>query len=163
MPVESPRKTLMERLTLLYTAQRQLAEAFPPMAEAACSYKVAAMLQAQAQHAQEALEALVAIYQLISAAPARGKSPEVRKCLAAANRLIELETDLEAVDAGLVEITQRLQEHVLDASRQVAELAPMLGVRELPQAMHDLLKREVANAARLEAMAVRIPQVALAV
>jgi ferritin-like metal-binding protein YciE len=156
MTVESLQKMFQERLTQLYNAQRQLSEAYPRMAEAACSYKVCDLLQEQAGRAAAALAQLEEVHRLVNTQPARGKCAEIRSTIAAANGLIEDEIDLEVVDAGLVEVTHRLQHHVAQSARSVSEVTQVLGVKGIPAIIQQMLADEEANVERIELLMERL-------
>lgn len=155
MTVESFHKMFTERLNELYNTQRQVAEAYPRLAEAACSYKISDMLQERAVGARDAAQQLDGIYAVLAEDPSRGKSARARELVREAYKRVEEEMDLEVVDAVLMDIAQRMQAHVAQCNRNVSELAQVMGNKAIPETLRPMLEREEASVEQIEHVAER--------
>nr|ALS90714.1 helix-turn-helix domain protein [uncultured bacterium] len=155
MKSESLKQIYAGRLTELHSAENQLIHALPAMAEAACSYRVKELLEQQLIERQEQVKRLDHVLEANEVKPGKSRCPELRDVVAEASYLIDVEPDLEMVDAGLVAAGHKAVNFYINAYGAVIELAEILGDKDSLKSLQQSLREEKAAHEKFEAVAAR--------
>jgi len=150
MNVESLNNKYLERLSELYDSERQLLRALPAMGEACCSYRVKELLERRLSETPERLARLDRIFSAHETRPGRVKATATRALLSEAQCLMEDEVDLEQIDAGLVELAQRLDGEVSTLYETARDLGHTLGDKLAVKLLQKSIAEEGESSASLQ-------------
>lgn len=155
MSESSLKQIYSERLAELHAAESQFVRALPAMAEAACSDRVKDSLDQQLVERLNQVKRLEPLMEANDIKPVKTRCPELREVFSETAYLIEVEPDLELVDAGLVAAVEKAVSFYINAYGAVLELAEILGDKEALPALQQSLAEEKAAFETFELLAAR--------
>jgi ferritin-like metal-binding protein YciE len=144
MSLDSMRDLLVDELSDIYNAEKQLVKALPKMARAATS---PALKKAFTSHLEETKGHVTRIEQVFEAI---GESPKRKKCKAMeglveeGSEMIEEDGDDAVRDAGLIGAAQRVEHYEMAAYGTVIAFANALGETKAATILGKTLKEEEA-------------------
>ena len=142
MKMESLKDLYLEQLRDIYSAETQLGEALPKMAEAAKSPDLRSGFN---QHLRQTREHVTRLERIFSAL---GEKPEGHTChgmkglIKEGEEMIKAKGEPEVIDAGLIAAAQRVEHYEIAVYGTVRTYAEMLGAEEAVRMLEKTLQEE---------------------
>lgn len=131
MDLNSLQNLMIHQLRNLYSAEHQIAEALPRMAEKASNEQLRGLLEEHHETTRRQTERLERIFQDLDEKPAGQRSRGVEGLIAEGNELLErTDIDADVRDAGLIAAQQRIEHFEMAEFGAVRTYAEMLGKSE---------------------------------
>jgi ferritin-like metal-binding protein YciE len=144
---------LVEQLSDLYSAETQLVEALPKMAEAATSPQLKAAFQDHLAQTREHVSRLKEIFQEI-ADKASGETCEaIKGLIKEGETLVKAEGDPDVRDAGLIGAAQRVEHYEIAGYGTARSLAHRLDYNRVAETLQLTLDEEGAADKKLTSIA----------
>ena len=157
MPVESMEKLLVHDLKDIYSAEKQILQALPKMANAATSPELKQAFQTHERQTQEQVKRIERIFE-----GGLEGSPSGKKCKGMEGLLEEgkeiLEEDMPDLlrDAALIGAAQKVEHYEMAAYGTAREMAERLGMTEAAKLLQQTLDEEGETDKLLTAIAQRV-------
>ena len=130
MKLESLRDLYLEQLKDLYSAENQLIDALPKMADAASAPELKNAFREHLNQTRQHVERLEKIFQTLNEKP-KGETCEGMKGLVKEGEtMIKMKGEPEVIDAGLIAAAQRVEHYEIAGYGTVRTYANMLGRRD---------------------------------
>jgi ferritin-like metal-binding protein YciE len=142
MELRSLDDVLMEQLADLYSAERQLVEALPRVAQAAQDDKLKSALQEHLQETQGHVRRLQEVFDQLEAPPRDEHCEGMEGLLKESEAIIAAPGDPTAKDAALIAAAQRVEHYEIAAYGTARTLAAELGHHETADLLDDTLDEE---------------------
>jgi ferritin-like metal-binding protein YciE len=142
MKLESLKDLYMEQLRDLYSAETQLIEALPKMAESAAK---PALRQAFINHLRETREhvaRLERIFKTLGGKPTGQTCQGMKGLIQEGEEMIQARSDAEVKDAGLIASAQRIEHYEIAGYGTVRTYAELLGDQEAAKLLERTLQEE---------------------
>ena len=133
----------------IYSAENQIIEALPKMAEAASSEELKAGFKEHLKQTKGQVERLEQIFEQL------GTSAEGEKCKGMEGLLKE-DADPEVLDAGLIAAAQKVEHYEIASYATVKTYARLLGMNDAVQLLEQTLNEEKDTDAKLTDLAEEI-------
>jgi ferritin-like metal-binding protein YciE len=153
MKMESIQDLFVKELQDLYSAENQIAEALPKMAEAASSEDLKAGFREHLKQTQGQIKRLEQIFEQL------GNSAEGDTCrgmeglLEEGEELMDEDADPEVLDAGLIAAAQKVEHYEIASYGTVRTYARLLGMNDAVQLLEQTLSEEKETDAKLTDLA----------
>lgn len=138
------RDLYINELRDLYSAETQLVEALPKMAEAAHASKLKAAFQAHLEETQGHVERLEAIFEGLEIEPGGEICEAMEGLIKEGEEYVEAGGDPMVCDAGLIGAAQRVEHYEMAGYGTVRNIAQSLGEDEAAQILQQTLDEEGA-------------------
>lgn len=138
--MEALRELLIDELSDLYSAEKQLVKALPKMAKAASSENLKAAFESHLAETEEQVNRLERVFQEMDEKPKRKKCKAMEGLIEEGSEVIEKDVVGEVKDAALVGAAQRVEHYEMagyGTARAFAETLELGDVVELLQATLD--------------------------
>jgi ferritin-like metal-binding protein YciE len=153
LKLNSARDLLLEELRDLYSAENQLVDALPKMAEAAGSSQLKAAFEHHLEQTRRHVSRLENIFQEIGE-KATGETCEAMKGLIKEGEvLIKAEGPAEIRDAGLIGAAQRVEHYEIAGYGTARSLARRLGDERVASVLQETLNEEAEADKKLTTIA----------
>ncbi|HEX7194703.1 MAG TPA: ferritin-like domain-containing protein [Chthoniobacterales bacterium] len=153
LKLDSLRDLLIEELRDLYSAETQLVEALPKMAEAASSQELRSAFEHHLEQTREHVSRLKDIFEEIGE-KSSGETCEAMKGLIKEGEiLVKAEGDPDVRDAGLIGAAQRVEHYEIAGYGTARSLAQRLGDRQVAGTLQLTLNEEAEADKKLTAIA----------
>ena len=153
LKLDSLRDLLIEELRDLYSAETQLVEALPKMAEAACSQELRSAFEHHLEQTREHVSRLKDIFEEIGE-KSSGETCEAMKGLIKEGEvLVKAEGDPDVRDAGLIGAAQRVEHYEIAGYGTARSLAQRLGDRQVAGTLQLTLNEEAEADKKLTSIA----------
>ena len=153
LKLDSLRDLLIEELRDLYSAETQLVEALPKMAEAASSQELRSAFEHHLEQTREHVSRLKDIFEEIGE-KSSGETCEAMKGLIKEGEiLVKAEGDPDVRDAGLIGAAQRVEHYEIAGFGTARSLAQRLGDRQVAGTLQLTLNEEAEADKKLTAIA----------
>ena len=142
MPIQNLKEALVEELKDLYSAEQQLIEALPKMAEEASNTQLKAGFQHHLAQTQEHVSRIEQAFETL------GEKAEAHTCQAMkglvkeGSEIIEEEADPQVKDALLIAAAQKVEHYEIASYGTVCTWAELLGLTELKELLGQTLDEE---------------------
>ncbi|MBB6099380.1 ferritin-like metal-binding protein YciE [Deinobacterium chartae] len=155
------RDLYLEQLRDLYSAEKQILEALPQMAQRASDQQLKQGFEMHAEQTRQQMERLNQIFQKL------GESPDGKTCkamqglIAEGQEMLREDATPEVMDAGLIAAAQRVEHYEIAGYGTVRTYAQLLGDQEAVQLLEQTLQEEgmtdqkltqIASSINVEAM-----------
>ncbi len=126
----------------LYSAEKQLLEALPKMAEKAQDPKLKEAFQSHLEETKVQKERLEKVCELLGISPGRMKCKAMEGLIEEGEDMIDENATPETKDAGLIASAQRIEHYEISGYGTAAHFAESLGHTEAFQLLSETLKEE---------------------
>ena len=155
MKLESLRDLYLEQLKDLYSAENQLVDALPKMADAASAPELKNAFREHLNQTRQHVERLEKIFQTLNQSP-KGETCEGMKGLVKeGEEMMKMKGEPEVIDAGLIAAAQRVEHYEIAGYGTVRTYAELLGEPEAVRILERTLKEEGEADRLLTQIAVR--------
>lgn len=146
----------VKELQDLHSAERQLLDALPKMAEAARSSALKKAFEAHRRETEEHVDRLRVIFDQLELEPEAKKCKAMAGLIAEGNEWIGENAGAGVKDAGLIAAAQRVEHYEIAGYGCVRTYAQLLGHRRIAQTLQQTLDEEGATDKKLTRLARRI-------
>jgi ferritin-like metal-binding protein YciE len=155
LKLNSLRDLLIEELRDLYSAETQLLDALPKMAEAAYSNRLKSALSHHLEETRQHVSRLERIFEQIGE-KSSGETCEAMKGLIKEGEvLVKAEGEPDVRDAGLVGAAQRVEHYEIAGYGTALSLARRLGESQMAETLQQTVSEETAADKQLTSIAER--------
>ena len=153
MKLESLKDLYLEQLRDLYSAETQLVDALPKMAEKASASDLRKGFQDHLRQTEEHVRRLERIFQDLKESP-KGKECEGMKGLVKEGQeMMKMKGEPAAIDAGLIAAAQRVEHYEIAGYGTVRTYAELLGKENHVTLLEQTLREEEETDERLTELA----------
>jgi ferritin-like metal-binding protein YciE len=153
LKLDSLRDLMVEELHDLYSAETQLLDALPKMAEAASSNQLKSAFSHHLEETRQHVSRLERIFQQIGE-KSSGETCEAMKGLIKEGEiLVKAEGDPDVRDAGLIGAAQRVEHYEIAGYGTARSLARRLGESQIAEALQQTLNEEAEADKKLTSIA----------
>ena len=142
MKLESLKDLYLEQLKDLYSAETQLVDALPKMAERASSSDLKQAFQNHLRQTEEHVSRLEKIFQEIGESPKGHTCEGMKGLIREGEEMIKMKGDAKVIDAGLIAAAQRVEHYEIAGYGTVRTYAEMLGKPQHVSLLERTLKEE---------------------
>jgi ferritin-like metal-binding protein YciE len=153
MKLESLKDLYLEQLKDLYSAENQLVEALPKMAEAASASDLRKGFTDHLRQTQEHVKRLDRIFKSLGEDPSGTTCHGMKGLVKEGDEMIKMKGEPEAKDAGLIAAAQRVEHYEIAAYGTVRTYAELLGHDEHVTLLEKTLNEEEETDERLTELA----------
>lgn len=155
MKIDSLKALYVHQLKDLYSAENQILEALPKIAEAAADPKLQAAFQAHLQQTRGQVRRIEQIFRGLDCAPGGHRCKGMEGLIAEGQSLMEDTTDPQVLDAGLIASAQRVEHYEIAGYGTARAYAEQLGEYEAADLLRQSLEEEGETDRTLSALAGR--------
>jgi ferritin-like metal-binding protein YciE len=142
LKLNSVRDLLLEELRDLYSAENQLVDALPKMADAAGSSQLKSAIEMHLNQTREHVNRLDRIFEQLGEKP-QGETCEAMKGLITEGQhFVKAQGDKDVVDAGLIGAAQRVEHYEMAGYGTARTLARQVGENQVAQILQQTLDEE---------------------
>ena len=153
MKLESLKDLYLEQLKDLYSAETQIVDALPKLAERASSEDLKKAFQEHLRQTQEQVRRLEQIFQDIGETPKGHTCEGMKGLLREGEEMIKMQGDPKVIDAGLIAAAQRVEHYEIAGYGTVRTYAEMLGKQQHMSLLERTLQEEEMTDERLTQLA----------
>jgi ferritin-like metal-binding protein YciE len=155
LKLNSLRDLLVEQLRDLYSAETQLVDALPKMAEAATSDELRSAFEHHLEQTREHASRLEGIFQDIGEKPSGETCEAMKGLIKEGEILLKAEGHPSVRDAGLIGAAQRVEHYEIAGYGTARSLAKRLGDSEVAATLQETLNEEAEADKKLSSIAER--------
>jgi len=144
MKLESLKDLYVEQLRDLYSAETQLVEALPKMAEAAHHPELKQAFQDHLVQTRQQVERLERVFNDLSMRPGGETCEGMEGLLKEGKEMMKMTGAPEVIDAGLIAAAQRVEHYEIAGYGTVRTYAELLGFNEAVRLLERTLQEEEA-------------------
>ena len=126
----------------LYSAEKQLLEALPKMAESAQDPMLKKQFEAHLEETKIQKQRIEQVCELIGISPGRMKCKAMEGLIEEGEDMIDEDAEPEVKDAGLIASAQRIEHYEIAGYGTAAHFAQRLGLNEAYELLNTTLKEE---------------------
>lgn len=156
MKLDSLNKLYIAQLKDLYSAENQLLDALPKMAEAAASSELQQAFRSHLQETKTHVQRIETIFQDLDYSPHGEKCNAMAGLIEEGEEQIEEEGDPEVIDAGLIAAAQRVEHYEIAGYGTVMRYAELLEYDNAAKILHTTLNEEYEADSTLTELARKI-------
>ncbi len=153
MKLESLKDLYLEQLRDLYSAETQIVDALPKMAEAATSPDLKKGFNDHLRQTEEHVRRLERIFQSLQENPKGETCEGMKGLLKEGSKMMKTSGDPSVIDAGLIAAAQRVEHYEMAGYGTVRTYAEMLGQNEHVSLLERTLQEEEQTDERLTELA----------
>ena len=153
MRLESLKDLYLEQLKDLYSAETQLVDALPKMAEAATAGDLKRGFQEHLRQTQEHVNRLERIFQSLGEKPGGHTCEGMKGLIREGEQMIKMKGEPSVLDAGLIAAAQRVEHYEIAGYGTVRTYAELLGHDEHVTLLERTLTEEEETDERLTMLA----------
>jgi ferritin-like metal-binding protein YciE len=153
MKLESLKDLYLEQLKDLYSAETQLVDALPKMAERATSTDLKKGFQDHLLQTQEHVRRLEQIFQDLGDSPKGHTCEGMKGLIKEGEEMIKMKGDDKVIDAGLIAAAQRVEHYEIAGYGTVRTYAEMLGKSQHASLLERTLQEEEMTDEKLTRLA----------
>lgn len=153
MKLESLKDLYLEQLRDLYSAETQLVDALPKMAEAASSRDLKTAFNEHLRQTQEQVRRLERIFENLGEKPTGHTCEGMKGLIKEGQEMIKTKGEPAAIDAGLIAAAQRVEHYEIAGYGTVRTYAELLGHNEHVTLLERSLTEEEETDERLTELA----------
>jgi len=153
MKLESLKDLYLEQLKDLYSAETQLVDALPKMAEAANSADLRKAFTEHLGQTEEHVRRLERIFQDLQANPKGNDCEGMEGLIKEGKEMLKMKGDPAVLDAGLIAAAQRVEHYEIAGYGTVRSYAELLGKSQHVSLLERTLQEEEAADERLSKLA----------
>lgn len=126
----------------LYSAEKQLLQALPKMAESATDPKLKEQFEMHLEETREQKERIEKVCEILGISPGRMKCKAMEGLIEEGSEMIDENAEPEVKDAGLIASAQRIEHYEISGYGTAAHFAERLGHKEAFELLSQTLKEE---------------------
>jgi len=153
MKMESLKDLYLEQLRDLFSAETQLVEALPKMAEAATSLDLKSGFNHHLRQTREHVMRLERIFSALGERPEGETCQGMKGLIKEGEEMAKANGEPEVIDAGLIAAAQRVEHYEIAGYGTVRTYAEMLGADEAVSLLEKTLQEEEETDAKLTELA----------
>jgi ferritin-like metal-binding protein YciE len=153
MELKSLDDVLEEELKDLYSAEKQLVEALPDIAEAASSKELQNAISEHLEETRGHVKRLEEVFQAIGIEPESEHCDGMEGLISEGSEVAEADGDGDARDAALIGAAQRVEHYEIAAYGTARSLAQQLGHKDAVKLLNETLDEESAADEKLTKIA----------
>ena len=153
MRLESLKDLYLEQLKDLYSAETQLVDALPKMAEAATATDLKQAFREHLRQTQEHVNRLERIFQSLGEKPGGHTCEGMKGLIREGEQMIKMKGEPNVLDAGLIAAAQRVEHYEIAGYGTVRTYAELLGHDEHVTLLERTLTEEEETDERLTMLA----------
>lgn len=153
MKLESLHELFVHELQDLYSAENQLLESLPEMAQAAQSAELKSAFQFHLEETKRQVERLKTIFQELGESPGDTTCIGMQGLIDEGSDLIDEDADPTVRDAGLIVAAQKVEHYEMAAYGSCCVFAETLGFDRVKQILKETLAEEEATDKKLSKIA----------
>jgi len=153
MKLESLKDLYLEQLKDLYSAETQIVDALPRMAEAANSADLRKAFNDHLRQTEEHVRRLERIFQDLQESPKGHTCEGMKGLLKEGSEMVKMKGEPSVLDAGLIAAAQRVEHYEIAGYGCVRAFATLLGNEEAARVLEETLKEEKETDERLTELA----------
>ena len=153
MEMESLKELYVDELKDLYSAEKQLVEALPDIAEAASSKDLQTAISEHLEETRGHVKRLEEVFQAIGIEPESEHCDGMEGLISEGSEVAEADGDGDARDAALIGAAQRVEHYEIAAYGTARSLAQQLGHRDAAKLLSQTLDEESAADVKLTRIA----------
>jgi len=154
MKLESLRDLYVEQLKDLYSAETQLVDALPKMAETAVSPELKTAFREHLSQTRQHVERLERIFRGMNEKPKGETCEGMKGLIKEGEEMIKMKGEPEVIDAGLIAAAQRVEHYEIAGYGTVRTYAELLGDQEAVRLLERTLQEEEETDEKLTAIAI---------
>ncbi|HTC93078.1 MAG TPA: ferritin-like domain-containing protein [Terriglobales bacterium] len=153
MKLENLNELLVEQLQDLYSAEDQITEALPKMAEAASSPELRRAFEEHLRQTEGHIERLEKCFESLNQEAEAKKCKGMQGLLKEGEEMMDEATEPEVLDAGLIAAAQRVEHYEIAAYGCARTYAQLLGLSDVANYLQQTLDEEKATDQKLTNLA----------
>lgn len=153
MKLESLKDLYLEQLKDLYSAETQLIDALPKMAQAASSPDLRKAFEDHLRQTEEHVRRLERIFQDLRESPKGHTCEGMKGLVKEGDQMLHMRGDAAVLDAGLIAAAQRVEHYEIAGYGTVRTYAELLGKGEHVSLLERTLQEEEETDERLSELA----------
>lgn len=153
MSLKSLKDVYVEQLKDVYSAEKQLTEALPKMAEAASSPDLRTAFQHHLNQTKEHMKTVRAILDDLDENPTNTKCKGMEGLIEEGSAVIKEDGDADARDAALIVAAQKVEHYEIASYGSLCTFAGTLGYEEVGQTLQEILDEEYEADQKLDDLA----------
>jgi len=153
MKMQSLQDLMIDQLSDLYDAEKQLTKALPKMAQAASSQQLKAAFQEHLQQTENHVKRLEEVFQNMGMKPKDHPCKAMQGLVAEGDEMIKQKADPDVKDAGLIAAANRVEHYEIAGYGTVRTYAQILGNKKAADLLQQTLDEEGAADKKLTALA----------
>lgn len=126
----------------LYSAEKQLLQALPKMAESATDPKLKEQFEMHLEETRGQKERIEKVCEILGISPGRMKCKAMEGLIEEGSEMIDENAEPEVKDAGLIASAQRIEHYEISGYGTAAHFAERLGHKEAFELLSQTLKEE---------------------
>ncbi|QPC80500.1 ferritin-like domain-containing protein [Phototrophicus methaneseepsis] len=142
MNLDSLRDVFHEQLKDMYSAEKQLTEALPKLAQAASSSELQQAFEDHLQVTKQQMETVRQILDQMDVNPGNKKCAAMEGLVEEGNEMAKEKGDPDARDAGLICAAQKVEHYEIATYGSLRTWAKLLGETEVAQTLQEILDQE---------------------
>lgn len=156
MKLESLKDLYLAQLKDLYSAEDQLVDALPKMAEAAHTPELKNAFREHLNQTKQHVDRLEQIFRKLSLSPKGETCEGMKGLIKEGQEMIKMKGEPEVIDAGLIAAAQRVEHYEMAGYGTVRTYANLLGEKEAEKLLQKTLNEEGDADKKLSKLAERI-------
>jgi len=156
MKLNTLRDLYVEQLQDLYSAETQLVEALPKMAQAASHPELKSAFQQHLAETQQQVQRLEQVFQGLGQKPGGHTCKAMQGLIAEGQEMIKMKGDPAAIDAGLIAAAQRVEHYEIAGYGCVRTYAKQLGEQQALGLLQQTLDEEGMTDKKLTGLAEQV-------
>ena len=153
MKLETLNELLIEQLQDLYSAENQIIEALPKMAEAASSPELKRAFQEHLRQTEGQVERLEQCFEQLDTEAEGNECKCMKGLLEEGEDLMDEDAEPEVLDAGLIAAAQRVEHYEIAGYGCARTYAQLLGLKEVASSLQQTLNEEKETDQKLTELA----------
>lgn len=153
MPFETMQDLMLDQLKDIYSAEQQLTQALPKLAEKASTEELAQAFRDHLGETQEQIRRLDQIFKQLGETPGNKKCKGMAGLIEEGKEVLDEDGDPAVIDAALIAGAQRAEHYEISAYGSVKALAALLGHREIVKLLDESQNEETAADKKLSLIA----------
>lgn len=153
MPFETMQDLMLDQLKDIYSAEQQLTQALPKLAEKASTEELAQAFRDHLGETQEQIRRLDQIFKQLRETPGNKKCKGMAGLIEEGKEVLDEDGDPAVIDAALIAGAQRAEHYEISAYGSVKALAALLGHREIVKLLDESQNEETAADKKLSLIA----------
>ncbi len=159
MKLNTLRDLYVEQLRDLYSAETQLVEALPKMAEKAAHPKLKQAMESHLDETRQHVERLERIFESLDEKPEGETCQAMKGLIKEGQEMLKKRGDDDVRDAGIIAAAQRVEHYEISGYGTVATYAEMLGRTEDHDILGQTLSEEKSTDQKLNRLAKQVVNV----
>lgn len=155
MKLDSLQKLYVEQLKDIYSAENQLVDALPKMAQAASSEELQQAFQNHLQQTKTHVQRIEEIFEELDYSPRGTKCKAMEGLIEEGEELLEEDIEPDVLDAALIAAAQRIEHYEISAYGTICAYAKQLGNDSAAKTLQTTLYEEYDTDTKLNTLALQ--------